>query len=180
MRGVLDPRICNITLDANAVDRDGGPRDVLVDRLLGLRQAGEINFVVPGSVRTEVQHPNTPHDVKNVVLRENFSLPVGRTAAEHDTLRKVRAVLQGNAALGRHDADAHHLCEASKYGGGYFITHDRRMLNKRIELRPLLGPALCIVTLAEFLDLYDQFKVTRRMSRQVRAGRAASSDRNPV
>ena len=70
MRGALDPRICNITLDANAVDRDGGPRDGLVDRLLGLRQTGKINFVVPGSVRTEIQHPRTPHDVKTAVLPE--------------------------------------------------------------------------------------------------------------
>lgn len=147
MRGVLDPRICNIHLDANAVDRDGGPRDGLVDRLLGLRQAGLINFVVPGSVRGEVQHPNTPHDVKRTVLPEIFSLPVGRTTGENDTLRKVRALLQGNATPGRHDADGLHLCEAAKYGGGYFITHDGRMLKKRDELRPLLGPGLCIVTL---------------------------------
>src|SRR5712671_4042802 len=82
MRGALDPRICNITLDANAVDRDGGPRDGLVDRLLGLRQTGQINFVVPGSVRTEIQRPRTPHDVKSAVLLEIFSLPVGRTASE--------------------------------------------------------------------------------------------------
>ena len=82
MQGVLDPRICNIHLDANAVDRDGGPRDGLVDRLLGLRQTGKINFVVPGSVRTEVQHPKTPPEVKSAVLPEIFSLPVGRTAGE--------------------------------------------------------------------------------------------------
>jgi hypothetical protein len=161
MRGVLDPRICNIHLDANAVDRDGGPRDSLVDRMLGLRQAGKINFVVPGSVRGEVQHPNTPHGVRSTMLPEIFSLPVGRTTGEHDTLRKVRALLQGNATPGRHDADGLHLCEATKYGGGYFITHDARMLKKRDELRPLLGPELCIVTLTEFLDIYDDFAARR-------------------
>ena len=32
---------------------------------------------------------------------------------------------------------------------------DGRMLKKRDELRPILGPALCGVTLAEFLDIYD-------------------------
>jgi hypothetical protein len=161
MQGVIDPRICNIHLDANAVDRDGGARDSLVDRLLGLRQAGEINFVVPGSVRGEVQHPNTPGDVKSAILPEIFSLPVGRTAGEEDTLRTVLSLLQGNAVPGKHDADARHLCEAGKYGGGYFITHDGRMLKKRDELRPLLGPALCIVTLSEFLDIYDDFSARR-------------------
>jgi hypothetical protein len=161
MRGVLDPRICNIHLDANAVDRVGDTRDSLVDRLLRLRQEGKINFVVPGSVRGEVQHPNTPHDVKSAVLGEIFSLPVGRTPDEHATLRKVRALLQGNAAPGKHDADGLHLCEAAKYGGAYFITHDGRILKKRDELRPLLGPALCIVTLTEFLDIYDDFAARR-------------------
>jgi hypothetical protein len=29
------------------------------------------------------------------------------------------------------------------------------MLKKRDELRPILGPALCVVTLTEFLDIYD-------------------------
>ena len=162
MRNGLDPRICNITLDANAVDRDGGLHDGFVDRLLNLRQAGKINFVIPGSVRGEVQHPNTPAEVKSAVLPEIFSTGVSRTAGEHATLRQVRALLRGNAAPGKHDADAFHLCEAAqKCGGGYFITHDRRMLERREELRPLLGPAFRIVTLCEFLETYDEFAARR-------------------
>jgi len=157
MRGVLDPRICNIILDANATDRDGGPRDTLVDRLLTLHEMGEITIVVPGSVRQEIEHPRTPNSVKTQILPMIFSLPVGKTAAEHETLRDVRSLLRGNASTGKHDADGFHLCEAAKYGGGYFITHDGRMLDKRTELKPLLGPALCIVTLAEFLEIYDRF-----------------------
>ncbi len=162
MRNGLDPRICNITLDANAVDRDGGLHDGFVDRLLNLRQAGKINFVIPGSVRGEVQHPNTPTNIKSAVLPEIFSTGVSRTAGEHATLRQVRALLRGNAAPGKHDADAFHLCEAAqKCGGGYFITHDRRMLERREELRPLLGPAFRIVTLCEFLETYDEFAARR-------------------
>lgn len=161
MRGILDPRICNIHLDANAVDRDGTSRDSLVDRLLALRAATKINLVVPGSVRAEVQHPRTPLDVKSAVLGEIYSLPVGKTAGEHDTLRKVQALLRGNASSGKHDDDAFHLCEAAKYGGGYFITHDGRMLRKRDDLRSLLGPSLCIVTLQEFLEIYDDFAAGR-------------------
>ena len=53
MRGKLDPRICNIHLDANALDRDGTERDLSVERVLALRKADEIKFVVPGSVRHE-------------------------------------------------------------------------------------------------------------------------------
>lgn len=49
-----------------------------------------------------------------------------------------------------------------KYGGGYFITHDRRMLDKRHELKPLTGPALAVVTLEEFLAAYDRFTTAGR------------------
>ncbi len=160
---MLDPRICNTILDANATDRDGGPKDPLIDRLLTLQKMGEITIVVPGSVRREIEHPRTPNSVKNQILPLLFSLPVGKTAAENETLRNVGRLLRGNASAGRHDADGFHLCEAAKYGGGYFITHDRRMLDKRDELERLLGPALCIVTLTEFFEIYDRFEALRPM-----------------
>jgi hypothetical protein len=91
------------------------------------------------------------------MMPQIFTLPVGRTTGELQTLGAIRSLLKGNAQAGRHDADAEHLFEASKYGGGYFITQDRRMLAKRGELRPLIGPALAIMTLEEFLGAYDRF-----------------------
>ena len=156
--GVLDPRICNTMLDANAIDRDGGPRDVLVARLLALDETGEITIVMPGSVRREVKHPRTPRDVMRQLLPAVYSLPVGKTAAEHEKLCDVQRLLRGNAITDKHDADGSHLCEAAKYGGGYFITHDSRLLKKRAALERLLGPALCIVTLQEYLDAYERFR----------------------
>ena len=95
------------------------------------------------------------------MLPEIHTLPVSRTAGEKATLCQIRAILRGNAQPGKHDADAEHLFEASKYGGGYFITHDRRMLDKRDELRQLIGVALAIVTLEEFLAAYDRFSRAR-------------------
>ena len=128
-----------------------------MDRVIALREANEINFVVPGSVRVETSHPNTPTNVQAAMLPEIHTLPVSRTAGEEATLYQIRAILRGNAQPGKHDADADHLFEASKYGGGYIITHDRRMLDKRDELRHLIGVALAIVTLEEFLAAYDRF-----------------------
>jgi hypothetical protein len=52
--------------------------------------------------------------------------------------------------------DADHLFEAAKYGG-YFITHDQRILKKVGQLGHLLPPSLTVVTLAEFLDIFDDF-----------------------
>lgn len=87
-----------------------------------------------------------------------FTLDVERNADEERELAMIKAILQGNALSGKHDADAEHLFEASKYGGGYFITHDARMLRqKRAELDPVLPPSLWIVTLGEYLAIYDDF-----------------------
>jgi hypothetical protein len=63
--------------------------------------------------------------------------------------------LTGNALSGKHDADASHVSEAAETGCVYFITHDKRILDKRGELRVALPPTLTIVTLAEFFDIFD-------------------------
>jgi hypothetical protein len=55
------------------------------------------------------------------------------------------------------------LKPASKYGGGYFVTNDRRMINKRQELAEVLPPSLNIVTLEEFLRTFDDFETNRRI-----------------
>jgi hypothetical protein len=52
-------------------------------------------------------------------------------ASQQDERRCVAAVLQGNARPGQHAAGASHLSEAAETGCAYFITHDKRVLNKR-------------------------------------------------
>ena len=161
MLGRLDPRICNIHIDANTLDRDGSGRDALLDRFMALRDAGKIIIVVPDSVLGEAAHPNTPTSVRTAMHSKVYTLPVARTAGEMDLLAKVRAALRGNAQPGKHDKDAEHLFEAEKYGGGYFITNDGRVLPKRGCLDKLIGPALSIVTVEEFLDIYDRYQRDR-------------------
>ena len=150
---MLDPRICNIGHDANALDRNGSPRDALVDRFRSLVSAGRLIVVVAGGVRDEVQHPRTPADVKDAVLPRIFNLRPGLMPSQHDERRRVAAVLQGNARSDKHASDASHLSEAAETGCAYFITHDKRILNKRDELRPVLPPSLEIVTLTEFFEV---------------------------
>ena len=65
----LDPRICNVSIDANALDRDGASRDALVDRLLALYESGTINLILPKGVRLEISNPNTPPDVQEAAPR---------------------------------------------------------------------------------------------------------------
>ena len=50
-RHQLNPRKCNIALDANALDRDGTARDALVDRMAALIAKRELNIVMAAGVR---------------------------------------------------------------------------------------------------------------------------------
>ena len=153
----LDPRIVNVCFDANAFDRyDEDGKDV--ERLLALQTAGSINLVAPSGVRDEMQRPHTPTTVRDMAAPFIFSLPVEPNENERRLHYRVRAILRGNATSGKHDADARHVCEAAKYGG-YFITHDRRLNDtKRAELAAVLPASLQIVTLSEFLRIYDRFE----------------------
>jgi hypothetical protein len=162
-RRALDPRICNIACDANAVDRDGTSRDSLVERLVGLSAAGTLNLVVAGGVRQEVLHPHTPDEVKEIVLPQIYNLRPGLVAAQRTDRDRVLKILQGNAMPGKHDADASHLSEAAETGCAYFITHDSRILGKRTELHSVLPPSLTIVTIGGFLEIYDDYEAGRRI-----------------
>ena len=152
----LDPRICNIAIDANAIDRDGTDRDALVDRLLALYEARAINLILPKGVRVEIANPNTPAHVQDAAPKI-FTIDVGLNTAEQRRKRIIEAELQGNAKPGKHAADADHLFEAAKYGG-YFITHDKRILDRADWLGEVLPPSLHVVTLADFLAIFDDWE----------------------
>jgi len=156
-RRLLDRRKVNVVFDANAFDQQPDQ----VKRLLALKAANKIGLIAPGGVRKEIQHPNTPAVVREIVLEQIYSLPVEPNDAERRQFTRIHAILQGNAAPGKHAADARHVFEAAKYGGDYFITHDRRInQTKRRELQVVLPPSLRIVTLIEFLAIYDLDEAT--------------------
>ena len=158
---MINPWISNIGIDANALDRDGSSRDELVDRFQALVEEVKLIVVVAGGVRDEVAHPNTPTAVKSAVLPQIFNLRPNLIQGQQNVRAEVEAVLRGNALPGKHAADASHLSEAAETGCCYFITHDKRMLAKRDELRRVLPPSLEIVTLAEFFDVLARFEPRR-------------------
>jgi hypothetical protein len=150
----LDPRYGNNFIDANFLDRTGGHEDAAVDEILRLNDESAFTLLLPHSVRAEIEHPNTPGDVKRRAQRFIYSMPVTRlTAPELKTHDEIRNLIQGNARPGQHDKDAFHLVERAKYGGRFFITNDGRLLKKVAEIWEMLRP-LRVVKPSEFLAAY--------------------------
>jgi hypothetical protein len=108
-----------------------------VAEIIALWDAGKFTLVVPSSVRRELQHPNTPAYVKQIALRVIYTLDVTPTEMEVQMIERMKRIIQGNARPGRHDQDATHLVEASKYGR-YFITKDARLLAKADIVRDVI------------------------------------------
>jgi hypothetical protein len=157
-RRPLDPRRTNISIDGNVLNRGGSEEgDRRIDRLLSLSSEGAINFVIAGGIRDEVLHPATPKEKKAVVLPKMFNMRPGRNSQQNADRQAVAAILQGNAKPETHAADASHLSEAAETGCAYFLTGDARIIRKRAELVPVLPPTLQIVTLEEFLEIYDGY-----------------------
>ncbi len=153
----IDPRYFNSLIDANVLDRLGGPDDAIVEEILSLYDDEKVTLLLPHSVKTEIEHPNTPADVKRRALPFIYTEPVSLTPAEVQRHQQVRDLVRGNARPGKHDRDAYHMVEAAKYGG-YFVTRDRRLIKKRSEVAQVLGQGFAIVTPTEFLDAYRRFE----------------------
>jgi len=155
---MLDPRYGNNFIDANVLDRTGGPEDAAVDEILRLKDDGAFTLLLPHSVKAEIAHPNTPAAVKQRATLFIYSMPVQLTAPELATHDKVRALIQGNAQPGQHARDAFHLVESAKYGR-HFITNDGRLLKKADDIWRMLS--LRVLKPSEFLEAYRQARARR-------------------
>lgn len=92
------------------------------------------NIIVAHSVQKEVEHPNTPEDIKRLAKAFIYTIESELTPDELAKRSEIRTLMQGNANPGRHQEDADHLFELYKYGGGYFITTDDRILGLSKQL----------------------------------------------
>jgi hypothetical protein len=149
----LDPRFGNNFIDANFFDRTVGLEDAATDTIRELHEASAFTLLLPYSVKAELEHPNTPAEVKRKAQHFIYSIVVQLTAAELDTHNKIRTLIRGNAQPGQHDKDAFHLVESQKNGGRFFITKDGRLLKRAAEIFGVLNP-LMVVKPSEFLAAY--------------------------
>lgn len=143
----------DVGLDANALDEADPETKILVNRFKSLVMQGTIRVVVGEGVRSELRHPRTPGPVRRGLPSPATARPPPLSQEQQITRIRVRAILRGDGPAGKHDADALHLCEASEAGCAYFITHDKRILRRRTDIRAAL-PTLTIVPLPRFLEIW--------------------------
>lgn len=108
----------------------GGPEEAASRRIL----AKWPNIIVAHSVQKELEHRNTPDDVKKMAQAFIYTVETELTPELLAKRAEIRTLIQGNAKPGKHKGDADHLFELYKHGGGYFVTTDERLLDRSEEL----------------------------------------------
>jgi len=123
------PRYTHSFIDSCAFD-PGGIEEAASRRILEKWP----NIIVAHSVQKELDHPNTPDDVKRMGQALVYTIETELTPELISKKDEIRILIQGNARPGKHKGDADHLFELYKHGGGYFVTTDERLLSYSDEL----------------------------------------------
>ena len=153
-RSLPDPRRRNTFLDSCAFDPKYRPEDEAAQRIRSIRRETRISILVAHSNYKEIEHPNTPADVKAEAADMNYTIETSLTPDEVNRRAKIHAVLTGDGKPEKYAADAQHIFEAGKYGGGYFVTTDGRLLARKSELQALSGAY--ILKPSEWLRVYEE------------------------
>jgi len=151
-RNYLDPRRVNNFLDSCAFDPKYSPEHEAAERIRSLGHEGIVQLILAHSNQKEVDHPNTPMDVKREASYMIYTIETGLVPDEVGRKAKIHEILTGNGKPEKFAADAAHVFEAGKYGG-YFITTDRRILDKRADLNKVC--TVTILTPTEWLKIFD-------------------------
>ena len=123
----LSPTRVNNFLDTCAFDPKYAPESEAAAKIRKLGEKGAVNLILAHSNQKEIEHPNTPADVKKAAAGMITSLDVELNPDEKKQKAEIHKVMTGNGKLEKYAADAAHVFEAGKYGG-YFITTDDRIL----------------------------------------------------
>lgn len=123
------PRYTHSFIDSCAFD-PGGIEEVASRHILEKWP----NIIVAHSVQKELEHPHTPDDVKRMAQAFVYTIETELTPELLNKKDEIRILIQGHAKPGKHKGDADHLFELYKFGGGYFVTTDERLLSRSDEL----------------------------------------------
>ena len=150
----VNPLIANIYLDSCAFDPTYAPEDRAAAELLRLSRLGFVRLQIAHSVAKEIEHPNTPEEVKAAAASMIYTLPVERCPEETARLSAILAILAGNGDPANFREDANHIFEAQKYGS-YFVTADGRIQRRSDQLASVVGP-LRILLPSETLEIVQE------------------------
>ena len=126
------PDYTHTFIDSCAFDPDD-EEEKCSRRLLARCNAGKLVLEIAHSVQKEIDHPNTPSDIKALARSLIYTIECGLTPELQAFRDEIRALVRGNAKKGRHENDADHIFELYKYGGGYFVTTDNRLLSDVVK-----------------------------------------------
>ena len=93
--------------------------------------------------------------VKREANKLIFSIKTGLTNAEIKLKAEILKILAGKGNPDKMTSDAEHVFEASKYGR-YFITTDKRILEKKNELEKICS--VIILKPSEFLKILAMYE----------------------
>lgn len=142
-RSVRDPRRRNNFLDSCAFDPKYAPEDAAAQQIRALGSDGQVNLTVTHSNQKEIDHPNTPEDVKREANSMIYTINTPLNPNEVRRKAEAHEILTGNGRPEKYAADAEHVFIAGKFGG-FFITTDLRILDKRKELGRLCSAIICL------------------------------------
>ncbi len=150
-RNPIDPRRANNFLDSCAFDPKYTPEDTAAKQIWALNACGKVLLTIAHSNQKEIDHPNTPADVKRAAANMIYTIETSLTPEEIARKIQIHATLTGDGKPEKYAADAAHVFEAGKYVG-YFITTDQRIIRKRDELQHLSSATIC--TPSEWLKIF--------------------------
>ena len=153
----LDPRIVNIFLDSCAFDPKYSPEDKAALTLFQRAENGDFLLHIAHSIQKEIEHPNTPHWVKQKANSFIYTIETSLTEGERKIKARILQVLAGNGKPENVSQDAQHVYEAAKCGS-YFVTTDGRILQKKRELCSACD--VDIVTPSELLEILRTYENT--------------------
>ena len=150
MARFIDPLYTNNFLDANIFDQVVGGQNEAVEGILRVYDEGAISILLPYSVQNELEDPNTPELVRKASQNFNYSIEVRLTEREKEQYGRLLAEIVGDSEPKNIERDLFHVFEAAKYGGGHFVTLDKRLLKRGDSIAALLN--IEVVTPAAFLE----------------------------
>ena len=152
-RNPPDPRRANTFVDTCAFDPKVEPEHTAAQKIRAVRHAGNISILLAHSNQKEIDHPNTPNDVKAEASDMNYTIAAPLTPHEQQRFTLIHKIMTGEGNPSRYEGDAKHIFEAGKYGAGYFVTNDHRIMSRKAELEA--ASRAIIVRPTEWLAIYE-------------------------